>query len=158
MDLKYVALLLTVVVLVAGVLIGISQCRRSDPQTITLVDTVYVDKERIVEHTTVKYVTLKDTFYIKGDTVTDTVWLKELPIEHKEYADTIISDSTRSVIRALYSGFNPSLDSLYIQTEITQQRAYKQPLKRFGWNITGGLYGGYGLGVNGLGPQVGVGI
>lgn len=162
-DLKYIFIFLTVVVLVIGVMCGISQCNRKNtttvPEVVTITDTVYIDKERIVEHTNTKYITLVDTFYIKGDTLKDTIWLKDLPIEHKVYTDTITTDSTRSIIKASYSGFNPSLDNLYIQTEITQQKQDKYPSrKKFGWNISGGLYGGYGLGINGLTPQIGLGV
>lgn len=160
-ELKYIFLFFTSIVILIGVLCCFNECVREkeEPTTITLYDTVFIDKERIVEHTNTKYITKIDTFYIKGDTIKDTIFLKELPIEHKEYIDTISTDSTRSIVRALYSGFNPQIDNLYVSTEIVSKKALKYPkMKKWGWNISGGIYGGYGLGSQGLSPQIGVGV
>lgn len=122
--------------------LGLCYTYKSNNKVITQTDTIYIDSIRIVEKTKIKYVTHIDTFYIKGD----TVWLKDLPIEHKTYKDTIFN----SVIKLDYSGFNASVDNIQIKT--------KPQRKPFGWSISVGPYIGYGTDFKNLGPSVGVSL
>lgn len=79
----------------------------------------------------------------KIDTVTihDTIFIES---EQKEYQS--------ENYRAWVSGYQPSLDSIevYPKTKIITRT------KKRKWSI--GIYGGYGIGNNGLSPEIGVGF
>ena len=88
---------------------------------------------------------------IINDTVNDTTYI-QLPIYTYIY-DTTITDSTyRTNLKAVVSGFQCQMDSLYLSTEIFPQKVKKQP-----WygNIVPAVGVGYGTG--GLGIFLGVG-
>lgn len=122
--------------IIIGILINIPSCKKQEPKIIpvTIHDTIVVEKERIKENTKTKYITKLDTFYIIK---TDTIYIKDLPIEHKEYQDTIVTDSSKTTIDIQYHGFNADIDSLnIINTFIRKDQVYYTPPKRFGLDIT----------------------
>ena len=88
------------------------------------------------------------------DTINDTILkidsvLVQIPISTTVYDTTITKTNYRTSLRAVLSGFQTSVDSLYISTEIMQQRVKKQPwYDRLGVGV-GLMYGtgGWGLGV-----------
>lgn len=69
-----------------------------------------------------------------------------VPITQKKYSD--------STYTAWVSGFRPNLDSIKIYRKTVYQTTTKYNKRRFGI----GLMGGYGYGINGFTPFVGVGI
>lgn len=160
---KFIVVIFILVLFIA--LIGgicVSHLRGESPLPAVKVDTitVYVDSVRIVEHTKVKYVKLIDTFYVKqtADTIRDTVWLNELPIEHKTYSDTIENDSVKSLVNINYHGFAAEIDNISLFHNVTHQCTNVNQRKRFGWNISVGPYIGFGTDFRGVGPSVGVGV
>lgn len=108
-------------------------------------DTITVEKERIVEHTKVKYVTKFDTVckIIYGvDTIKSVI---ELPIEHNIYQDTILTDSTKVEMAIKYSGFKASLDSVGINYHYIGERAVEVKKRGFGQGFGVSINAGYGL-------------
>ena len=100
--------------------------------TVTIVDTTYIDKPvpkyvSVIKHDTVKL----RYFEIRHDTV-----LAEVPIEMKVYQED-------SVFRAVVSGFNASLDTLIVYPTITTITLTKpvevrKPALKFSFGITAG--------------------
>lgn len=98
----------------------------------------------------------------------DTVRLLSVrdTITHTEIAyDTIVRDSVNVVVpitqkryetedyRAYVSGYQPSLDSLFITKPTQIVRITEKPSR---WGI--GISAGYGIGTKGLSPYIGVGV
>lgn len=82
----------------------------------------------------------------------DTLYL---PIEQKEYIHQINNDSIDGSIKAVFSGYNPSLDLL--QYELSFKN--KTLLKRRKWGFTVGVTTGVGYDLNKrVSPFVGFGI
>jgi hypothetical protein len=88
------------------------------------------------------------------DTINDTIIkidsiLVQIPISTTVY-DTTITDSTyKTSLRAITSGFNVSMDSLYLSTEIIKQEpkiTHKKWYNNFGVGV-GLMYGTGGAGV-----------
>lgn len=102
-------------------------------------DTIY---KKIIKPTYLAETVIR-TDTIKADTAINFV--------QREYCTTINTDTITGQIKAVVSGFNPSLDTLQynlhipirtITNEITVERTkYKQKH----WNFTVGIGGGYGL-------------
>lgn len=160
---KFIVVIFILVLFIA--LIGgicVSHLGGDSPLPDVKVDTItlYVDSVRIVERTKVKYVKLIDTFYVKqaADTIRDTVWLNELPIEHKTYSDTITKDSVKSQVTINYHGFAAGIDDITLFHNVTHKCTNVNPRKKFGWNISAGPYIGFGTDFRGVGPSVGVGV
>lgn len=106
-------------------------------------DTVYFNRYDTINTTDV---------VIINDTVNDTTYI-QLPI-YTYIFDTIIQDTNyKTSLRAVASGFNVTMDSLYLSTEIMQQNPKKQP-----WygNIVPAV--GLGFGTGGFGVFAGVGL
>lgn len=124
-------------------------------------DTISIDKPRIVEHTKTLYRTKYDTIIVNfADTITDTIKV-ELPIEHKEFIDTIRTDSTTAVVDVHFSGFKPSLDKIDISYHYEGKKAVKTKKYKMGQSIVVGPYVGFGLTLEQqprLVPEVGVGV
>lgn len=107
--------------------------------TITKVDTLY--KEIVKPHYIREEIVRVDT--IKADTA--------IEIKQRKYLTIINEDSITGEIRAVVSGFNPSLDTLQYNLHIPtrtitntmeiQTTKYKQKH----WNFTVGIGAGYGL-------------
>lgn len=106
--------------------------------TILHTDTCIVEKLR--------YVTKFDTAVVvinKHTHDTDTVYV-QLPIEHKEYRDTIGRDSARATIDILYSGYHAKIDTAIYTLDVIPPSPVK--IKK-GW--------GQGIGL-GIGPAAGI--
>lgn len=123
---------------------------------ITVTDTVKIcDTITNLQYDTVyfnRYDTINTTdVVIINDTVNDTTYI-QLPI-YTYIFDTIIQDTNYTTsLRAVTSGFNVTMDSLYLSTEIMPQKVKKQP-----WygNIVPAV--GVGFGTGGFGVFAGVG-
>lgn len=88
---------------------------------------------------------------IINDTINDTTYI-QLPI-YTYIFDTVIQDTNyRTSLRAVTSGFNVTMDSLYLNTEIMPQRVKKQP-----WYTNLCPAVGVGFGTGGFGVFAGVG-
>lgn len=138
---------------IIGILVNIPSCQKqSDIQIkyIEKTDTVVKTEVEIQEKTKIKYINKIDTFYIVQNVdsnKTDTVYLKDLPIEHKQYNDTVLlQDSAQVKVDIKYSGFNASIDSLNLELQSYNQiQTITKPAKKFGWDITVGPSVGYGI-------------
>ena len=88
---------------------------------------------------------------IINDTVNDTTYI-QLPIYTYIFDTTIADTNYTTSLRAVVSGFDATMDSLYLSTEIMPQRVKKQP-----WytNICPAV--GVGFGTGGFGVFAGVG-
>ena len=144
-----------------GILVNIPSCQQSNTEYITVHDTTYIPQERIVEKTKVKYVTLVDTFLVTVPG--DTVYI-DIPIDYKEYRDTIKTDSTSVDLKINYHGWNSDIDSIRLNYTFSSEREVIQP-KRFGWSICAGPYIGYGINLTPTNPmqvnhgfEVGIGV
>lgn len=151
---------------VIGILVNIPSCQKQPEQKIEYIyktDTIVKTDIQIKEKTIVKYVNTIDTFYILQPG--DTVYVKDLPIEHKEYNDVIqLKDSTSLKVDIKYSGFKASIDSLNFELQQREQiRTITKQAKKFGWDVTIGPSIGYGLsfppgGKYMHGPYIGVSL
>ena len=88
---------------------------------------------------------------IINDTVNDTTYI-QLPIYTYVYDTTITDSLYRTSLRAVTSGFNVTMDSLYLSTEIMPQKVVKQP-----WYTNLCPAVGIGYGTGGAGVFIGVG-
>ena len=145
-----------------GVLINIPSCKKTNTITyIPVHDTITINSVRIQEKTVYKHIKNIDTFYVNQ---TDTIFLKNFPIEHKEYKDTFNTDSTKTSIKINYHGFNSNIDSVRIGYNYLQKNEIITPKeKKFGLGVTVGPYIGYGINAtpNGQfnhGFEVGIGV
>lgn len=123
-------------------------------------DTIRVENIRIEEKTKIQFVTTIDTFtVVERDTIKDTIYF-QLPIEHKEYTDTIRTDTSEINLKIKYSGFKSNIDEVDISNHywknipVNQKKLHIKP----SFNI--GLGVGYGLGIREgcLKPEPQVGI
>lgn len=117
--------------------------------TITVTDTITDWKADTVYLK--RYDTIKMPVVIEhSDTVTtvDSI-LVEIPINTYIFDTTITDTNSEIHFKAVLSGFNVSLDSLYLRTEIMQQQTILTPkIKRWGVGV-GVMYGtgGFGVGI-----------
>jgi len=151
--------------IVIGILINLPSCNK-DPEIIIkykpVHDTITITKDSIVKKTKIKYISTIDTFYINKETK-DTIYLSNLPIEHKQYSDTIKTDSTSTEIQINYSGFNSSIDSIYLRHNyFEKETTIIKPTKKVGavWAVGVGVgFGGHvniNNGTFGYGPEIGL--
>lgn len=124
---------------------------------VEVVDTIYVDRTRIVEHTVPIEVKETDTLYIK-----DTIFV--LPITSYEYRDTIVTDSSRTELDIKYSGYKASLDEININYQSTKEIVLNQRKRGSSLFVGPSIHLGYGIQYDqihktiGVGPEVSVGI
>lgn len=138
-----------------------SNCKGSDPtiEYITKTDTITVTEERIVEKTKIKYINTVDTFFIQNN---DTIFI-EVPIEHKQYKDTIRTDSTEARIEIDFYGYASGIEKVRLEYDYYKE-IHTKPQKKWGFGITVGPYIGYGLYGDiqnrtfGHGFEIGIGI
>lgn len=119
--------------------------------TITVTDTITNWQSDTVYFNHYDTINTTDVVII-NDTVNDTTYI-QLPIYTYVYDTTITDSLYRTSLRAVTSGFNVTMDSLYLNTEIMPQRVKKQP-----WytNICPAV--GVGIGTDGkIGLFAGVG-
>lgn len=97
-----------------GLVINIPSCKDPKVETVYIPvhDTVTIDSIRIEQKTNIVYKTRIDTFYITSKQ--DTVYLTNLPIEWKQYQDTIKTDSSSTGIKIDYHGFLAGIDRVYL--------------------------------------------
>lgn len=111
-----------------GLIINMPSCKGPKVETVYIPvhDTVTIDSIRIEQKTNIVYKTRIDTFYITSKQ--DTVYLTNLPIEWKQYQDTIKTDSTSTEIKIDYHGFSSGIDNVslshhyYNKTEIVPEK------------------------------------
>lgn len=155
-----------IVGIVIGICVNIPSCSKTPNPEIVYIekwDTVTIDSVRIKWKEKPVEVFLHDTFYI--DKSGDTVNLQDLPITKKLYEDTIKTDSTSTEIKINYSGFNASIDNIYLKHNYysTKETIIKDQ-KRVGLVWFVGVYAGYGVhgsintGTFGHGPEIGIGV
>lgn len=149
---------------IIGILINIPSCQKQpEPQIIKVPvhDTITIDSIQIKWKEKPIEVLRIDTFYMTKDG--DTVKVPDIPIIKKVYEDTISTDSTSTEIKIQYSGFNASIDEIWLRHNYynSKEIIVKEP-KKVGlvWYV--GLGAGYGVhgsmntGTFGHGPQVGI--
>lgn len=71
----------------------------------------------------------------------------EIPIETKQYEDTIYNDSANIHYKAILSGYKASLDNLHIDVSMKTKDAVKTQIIREKQKFNFGLVGGFGYGV-----------
>lgn len=132
--------------------VGKRHSTNTTTDTITITDTI----------TNLQYDTLYFSHYdtLKlpvVDTINDTILkidsvLVQIPISTYTFDTTITDSLYKTSLRAVTSGFNVTMDSLYLNTEIFPQKVKKQP-----WycNIVPAV--GVGFGTGGFGVFAGVG-
>ena len=161
---KYLFLL--IIGIIIGVCINIPSCSNTPKPEVVYIekwDTIKIDSVRIKWRERPVEIYKIDTFYIKQPG--DTVKILDLPITKKVYEDTIKTDSTSTEIKINYSGFNASVDNIYLKHNYysSQKTIIKEP-KKVGvvWFV--GIYAGYGVhgsmntGTFGHGPEIGIGV
>lgn len=125
-------------------------------------DTITLTEERIEYKTKVKFVQTIDTFYFNDK---DTIYI-EVPIEYKEYNDTIKNDSAEAKIKINYHGAFAELDSVKLDYKYHKEiQTVIKPPKKYGIGFYFGPYVGYGWSINSpvygqpsIGVAVGVGL
>lgn len=110
--------------------------------TIRIIDTIEKPVPQYIK--TLRIDTLK--------TPKDTIYL---PIQQKEYIHQIHNDSIDGSIKAVFSGYNPSLDLLQYDLSFRN----KTITQRKKWGFTVGVTTGIGYGIyNKVSPFIGVGV
>lgn len=124
---------------------GVKEVITVKVDTLTLYDTILVEKPKMVERRVVDTMVIEALDYI---VVHDTAYVN-LPREEVEYRDTSY--------RAVVSGFLPRLEELEIyQKERIVTIQTERVIKPSPWALS--IHGGYGVSVNGLTPYIGVGV
>lgn len=125
-------------------------------ETITVTDTIILTDTITDWNYDTMYFSHYDTInttdvVIINDTVNDTTYI-QLPIYTYIFDTTIADTNYTTSLRAVVSGFDATMDSLYLSTEIMPHRVKKQP-----WygNIVPAV--GVGFGTGGFGVFAGVG-
>lgn len=140
-------LLITCIILLAIAYYRATKYRYVEPLIIELHDTI--ETERIIEKTKTLYKTVYDTIIITdtaANGVRDTVKI-EIPIEHKDYRDTISTDTTSLILDIKYSGFRSTIDGLeYKYTYQPTKPSQNQKKAGFGQFVGIGAYAGTGFG------------
>lgn len=152
-----------VIGIILGILINLPSCQKQ-PETIIeykeVHDTVIIDSIRIQWKTKPVNVYLIDTFYVKESG--DTIKLDSLPVTEYQYKDTIKTDTTSTEMVIYYSGFNASLDSIWLKHNYFEKQTTIIKEKKIGlvWYI--GIDAGFGGHIDipakqiGWGPQFGI--
>ena len=138
-----------------GIIVDLPSCSKQPESHVEYVqvhDTVFVTQEVIKEKTKIRYIDRIDTVYVteKGD----TVYVKDIPIDYKEYVDTIATDYTKTTLKVNFHGYNSDIDSVRVNHSYLRkdELIVKQP-KKFGWDITVGPYFGYGINATPTNPM-----
>lgn len=125
--------------------------------TVTIHDTTYIEK-----HTKPIKPLPPDTIWIHTyDTLVDSI-LVEIPIEQKEYRDTIKTDSSHIELGVKFSGYKAKIDSVGLDYHFSVEPQVIEKKKGWGQFIGIGVGIGYGMSVVNtqplLAPQVGINI
>lgn len=134
---------------VIGILINLPTCRKieSKIEFIPVHDTVTITKDSIIYKTKPVNVYHIDTFYVKESG--DTVKLDSIPITEYQYKDTIKTDSTSTEVAIYYSGFNASLDSIWMKHNyFEKQTTVFKERKKIGLTWAIGPSIGYSIVIN----------
>lgn len=134
------------------------------PEPIIIHDTIIKDSIQIKEKIKWKYRTVYDTAIITNiDTFIDTVKI-HIPIDHYQYRDTGSTDSTKYTLGINYSGFKPSLDSVWFNYSYIPKTIVKTKKNGWGQYVGVGVQVGIGPSVNArdgtfvTGPYIGIGV
>ncbi|MCQ2257818.1 MAG: hypothetical protein MJZ41_07495 [Bacteroidaceae bacterium] len=147
-----VSLMLTIL-FILGYFAGVNSCS-ADQETRCSVDTVYdtiavikpVPKDSLVVRYSHIRVPVNDTISVHDTlTMTDSTTIA-LPITQKHYKD--------SLYEAYVSGYEPNLDSIFINRPTITITNTRIKVHRLGV----GLQGGYGITPKGFQPYIGVGL
>ena len=153
--------------MVAGLLVGagLQNCRGtqqkpSEPEVVH--DTIAIREEVIREKTVVRSVTEYDTAIVfLHDTIRDTIVI-QIPIEQKEYRDTVSADSMRVRLHILFHGYHAGID--HVGLSYDARPIIRTEVRKKGWGqfVGIGIGAGYGAcvqsGIVYAGPQVGLNV
>ena len=147
-----ITLFVGLVLIAVALLVG--RCTKTcpDPETIETHDTTYIHHTDTVKVDTIIYKdrTILDTFIIR-----DTFLIRE----QLSYED--------SLSQIWVSGINPSIDSIkhFIprDTVVITNDITHVIQRKHGWTVTVGVYGGYGISIDGQkrligSPEIGIGV
>lgn len=156
-------ILIIFICILLGFLVGggvIYHLTKKSPQIERIIVNDTITQTHIVEKTKLKYVTKFDTIIktqIDSIIYYDTLYI---PIEHKRYCDSFITDTTELNLQIDYSGFKPSIDTVIYKLSYNPNNALKSKKRgKWGQSIHLGVYAGYGLDVQQqpkFSPSVGV--
>jgi hypothetical protein len=157
--------LIIIILLTIGLCISVYSCSKRDEGKVEIVyvekkDSTSVPKQRIKEKQKTVVVTKIDTFYVVVDSsrlhqydsamadvvnLIDTIKLADLPIEYKNYRDTIKKDSSSTIIDISYHGFAAEIDSLSLVHSYYNKYTTIKKRNRYGWGFYIGPSVGYGI-------------
>ena len=156
-------ILIIFICLLLGFLVGcgvVYHLTKKSPQIERIIVNDTITQTQIVEKTKLKYITKFDTIIqtqIDSIIYYDTLYL---PIEHKCYSDSFITDTTKLNLQIDYSGFKSSIDTVIYKLSYNPNNALKSKKNgKWGQSIHLGVYAGYGLDIQTqpkFSPSVGV--
>lgn len=124
----------------------------TDTTHITIYDTLSYRMPIAHDSVVIRYL---DKHVAISDTIVDTIIVNpgdsipvKIPITQKEYRD--------STYEAWISGYEAKLDSINVFNKTITHTIYKQSVKTKKWGA--GIHVGYGYGLHGFSPYVGIGI
>lgn len=127
-------------------------------------DTIIRDSIQIQEKVVTRYITKEKIVFdtvIQNDTFTIYV---PVPIEHKSYRDFQLTDTAQWEIGIDYSGYKPSLDSVWFNYSYIPEEVVKTKENAFRQFVGISVNIGYGATINTIdrtfipGPYIGVGV
>lgn len=127
-------------------------------------DTIIRDSIQIQERIVTNYITKEKLVFdtiIQNDTHTIYV---PIPIEHKSYRDFQVTDTCQWELGVDYSGYKPSLDSIWFHYSYIPKEVVKTKENAFRQFVGVSVNVGYGATINPLdrtfvpGPYLGIGI
>lgn len=131
-------------------------------------DTIIRDSIQIQEKIVTRYITkdqIKFDTVVQIDSIRDTLTIYvPIPIEHKSYRDFQLTDTAQWELGINYSGYKPSLDSVWFNYSYIPKEVVKTKERGFSPYVGVSLNVGYGAVINTIdktfvpGPYLGIGV
>jgi hypothetical protein len=123
-------------------------------------DTIWIEREDSADNA---HTTTDSNHFVDTTKMVDTnADYALVPITQSEYRDTFLTDTSRTEVGVLFSGYNARIDSIGINYQLTRDNRVERKKSGFGWVVAPSIQVGYGLGLNGnivtASPYVGIGV
>ena len=149
-----IAVVISLVVgLLSGWLLTKHYCTPPPSVPVTMHDTVFRDSIQIKEVVKWRYRTSDDSIISHDPIITadsDTILIPDdtiqIPIDHYEYSDSAVTDTSRVAWTVLYSGYKASIDTFQLDWTFTPSVLVEEKENGWGQFIGIGVSAGYGLG------------
>lgn len=127
------------------------------PEPIVIHDSIYISGQQAEAKTKYIYRTVHDTMIV---TETDTIAVS-IPIDHKQYTDTFLTDTSSIMLDIKYSGYMAKIDGIGLDYRFEVEPVTVTKKKGWGQFVGVGIGAGYGLGITAnphFEPYIGISV